>query len=125
MFQKLDSKSFNSFIKLAFSSLSKNHLNLLNSISLSKKTASKFAKESNLPISTTWHNLRKLREINLISFGNQSKIKITKLGKIILTLSSDSSMVEQLAVAHQAVSSNPAHEINKLGRLKDGRRKNS
>ncbi len=35
-----------------------------------------------IPESTFWHNLRKLREMGLVEFGNGNKLKLTNLGKI-------------------------------------------
>jgi hypothetical protein len=43
--------------------------------------ASSFSFKNNVPKSTVWHNLRKLRDSRLVKFN--SKITLTKLGKTI------------------------------------------
>jgi hypothetical protein len=65
--------------------------------------ASRFSFENNVPKSTVWFNLRKLRDSGLIKFN--SKITLTKLGKI---LSCDSSIGRAIGCNPMCAGSSPA-----------------
>lgn len=66
------------------SCLSKNEKVILNDLDFNlsvTKFAHKFSKENNIPLSTVWHNLRKLRDKGLIKFSPFSKTKLLEVMK--------------------------------------------
>ena len=99
--------------KLLNEILNKTDKQILAEILNSNKTASKLVSQSNIPNSTIWSSLRKLRKLGLIDFGDEQAVEINP---VVAQLVERSTVVGNASTAssnREVAGASPAHGTNK------------